>query len=256
MAQAFRKQAEANKAIDRANQFRVDIGAIKGDPSPQKLSELYLKYPEYGDDLDRVSKNMAAADRRTYGSILQKAIVAKQRGAPAEEIAAIYAEGSNAALNSGRNDVAERFNAAAEFAKNPSLDDDFAARSLLNQFDPEGYKVIYEQQKEPFIVSNGVAFLRAPLVRLGKDVERLMGGTMTAEQFNGIYGPGKAEGYIKTGTIDVAPSYHAPTQSDIDNLKSGKISPDVFNRVFGPNSSSQYVGGQTGAPATPSGNFP
>lgn len=261
-AQQFRQnrlQAEAQQAkldeIARAKQFTIDVAEAKKDPSGEALNALYDKYPEYGSELKTASDRMDAADKKTYSLFLNRAISAKQRGASSDEIAAIYTEGAATAKNSGRNDIAEKFEAAAIMAKSPAADDDFAARSLLNQFDPDGYKVLYENNKEPFIISNGVAFLRAPLERLGADTEKLMNGTMTAEQYDSVWGEGKASKYMKTGSIDVAPAYHAPTQSDIDNAKAGKISADIFNRVFGPNAFNQYVGGQTGAPA-PSGNFP
>lgn len=261
MAQQFRQQkmaAEAQQAkldaATRARQYTTDVAAIKDNPSPQALNDLYLKYPEYGDDLKRISGVLNEQDKQTYGTILRRAIIAKQQGKSADEIAGIYAEGATIAKNANRNDIAQNFDAASIMAKNPAADDDFAARSLLNQFDPDGYKVLYENKKEPFIISNGVAFLRAPLERLGADTEKLMNGSMTAEQYDSVWGEGKAAKYMKTGSVDVAPAYHAPTQSDIDNAKAGKISADIFNRIFGPNAFNQYVGGQTGTPA-PSGNF-
>jgi hypothetical protein len=252
MAQAFRKQAAQNESLERAKQFQADLTAIKDDPSPQNLTSLYAKYPDFGTDLDRISKSMGEADKRTYGTILQRAIIAKQGKASPEEIAAIYTEGATAAQNSGKTDVAERFKAAASFATNPQMDDDFAARSLLNQFLPDDYKIIYEQEKEPFIISEGAAFLRGPLMRLAKDVERLAAGDITSQAFDSTWGEGKASQYIQTGKVEVNPDFDVPTQADIDMLKAGKISPAVFNQAFGPKAADKYIGGQT---AAPSGTF-
>lgn len=262
MAQQLRQQklaAEAQQAkLDaaaRAKQFAIDVAAVQKDPSPQALNDLYTRYgTDYGTELDAVSKRLDERDKRTYSTFLSRAIDAKSKGASAEQVAAIYQEGAIAAKNSGREDIAQKFDAASNMAKDPNLNDDFAARSLLHKFDPDGYKVLYENE-EPFVINNGVAFLKGPLRRLANDTEKLMNGSMAAEQYDSIYGEGKAAKYIKTGSIDVAPAYHAPTQSDIDNAKAGKISADIFNRIFGPNAFNQYVGGQTSAPA-PSGNFP
>lgn len=263
MAQQLRQQklaAEAqqlkNEAAERARRFAIDVAEVQKDPSPGALDKLYSDYgADYGSELDAVAKRLDEKDKRTYSSILNRAIAAKQNGATADDVATIYQEGATFAKNSGRDDIAQNFEQASIIAKSPVANDDFAARSLLNKFDPEGYKVLYENKKDPFIISNGVAFLRAPLERLGADTEKLMNGSMTAEQYNSVWGKDKAEKYIKTGTVDVAPAYNAPTQADIDNAKAGKISAGIFNRIFGPNAFNQYVGGQTGAPA-PSGNFP
>lgn len=151
MAQQLRQQklaAEAQQAkldaVARAKQFSIDVAAVQKDPSSQALNDLYDKYgTDFGAELDAVSKRLDEKDKRTYSTFLSRAIDAKSRGASAEEVAAIYQEGAIAAKNSGREDIAQKFDAASNMAKDPNLNDDFAARSLLNKFDPDGYKVLY-----------------------------------------------------------------------------------------------------------------
>lgn len=245
---AARVAAEQAK-IERARQFAVRAQDVAKDPSPEKLSALYADFTEYGADIDRFAKNLNEADKRTYGSILQNAIIAKDAGKTDEEISLIYKKGAETARNSNRLDIAEKFDAAAQMAMIPDMDDNFAARSLLNRFDPEGYKVLYENKKEPFIISNGMAFLRAPLERLGADTEKLMNGSMTAEQYDSVWGAGKAEKYIKTGTVDVAPTIPRPkNKEEFDKLPPGIefIAPDGVKR---------RKPGQGGQTETPSGTF-
>jgi hypothetical protein len=140
---AARAAAAAEQAkFDQARNFSLEAQEVAKNPTPEKLSALYAKYPLFGADLDRFSKSLASNDRRTYGSTLNDAIIAKDSGKTPEEVAAIYTRGAEAAKNSNRTDIAEKFEAAAKMALNASMDDNFAARSLYNAIDPEGYKLI------------------------------------------------------------------------------------------------------------------
>lgn len=136
-------QAEQDK-VDRARSFSLRAQQVAKDPKPENLSALYAEFPEYGQDLDRFSKRLAANDRTTYGTLLSDAIIAKDLGKTPEEIAAIYTKGAEAARNSQRTDIAEQFDFAAQLARSPSADDNFAARSLLFKIDPDGYKLLEE----------------------------------------------------------------------------------------------------------------
>lgn len=140
---AARASAAAEQAkVDQTRNFSLEAQEVAKNPTPEKLSALYAKYPLYGADLDRFSKSLASNDRRTYGSTLNDAIIAKDSGKTPEEVASIYTRGAEAARNSNRIDIAEKFDAAAKIALNSSMDDNFAARSLYNAIDPEGYKLI------------------------------------------------------------------------------------------------------------------
>jgi len=140
---AARASAAAEQAkVDQTRNFTLEAQEVAKNPTPEKLSALYAKYPLYGADLDRFSKSLASNDRRTYGSTLNDAIIAKDSGKTPEEVASIYTRGAEAARNSNRIDIAEKFDAAAKMALNSSMNDNFAARSLYNAIDPEGYKLI------------------------------------------------------------------------------------------------------------------
>jgi len=136
-------QAEQDK-VNRARNFSLRAQQVAKDPKPENLSALYAEFPEYGADLDRFGKQLAANDRTTYGTILSDAIIAKDLGKTPEEIAAIYTKGAEAARNSQRIDIADKFDFAAQLARSPSADDNFAARSLLFKIDPDGYKLLEE----------------------------------------------------------------------------------------------------------------
>jgi hypothetical protein len=142
---AARAAAQADQAkVDRARSFSLRAQQVAKDPRPENLSALYAEFPDYGADLDRFGKQLAANDRTTYGTILSDAIIAKDLGKTPEEIAAIYTKGAEAARNSQRTDIAEKFDFAAQLARSPSADDNFAARSLLFKIDPDGYKLLEE----------------------------------------------------------------------------------------------------------------
>ena len=152
--QSYQNQQKANAAnaaaaaeqakIDDAKNFSIRAGQVAQNPTAENLTKLYADFPLYGQDLDRFSKRLAANDRTTYGTLLSDAIIAKDLGKTPEEIAAIYTKGAEAARNSQRTDIAEQFDFAAQLARSPNADDNFAARSLLFKIDPDGYKLLEE----------------------------------------------------------------------------------------------------------------
>lgn len=229
---AARAAAEASaradqEKIDRARSFTTRAQEVAKDPSPEKLSALYADFTEYGADIDRFSKSLGEADKRTYGTILQRAIIAKDNGQNDQQIASIYTQGAEAARASNRPDIAERFDDAAKLALNPNMDDNFAARSLMNKFDPEGYKVAYEQKSYESIPGIGIV--------LKSDIQKAVNAAKTAG----------------SQTVDVQAVI---PQDAVADLKAGKVSPAAFDSVFGKGAANKtlQVGGQT---ATPSGNF-
>lgn len=226
---AARAAAAADQAkVDRARNFSLEAQAIVKDPSPSNLSALYAKYPEYGADLDRFSKNLGEADKRTYGTILQRAIIAKDSGQNDQEVSAIYTAGAESARNSNRPDIAEKFDAAAKMALSPNMDDNFAARSLLNTFDPDGYKIAYEQKDYENVPGIGIV--------LKSDIRKAVDAAQT------------------TGSPTVDVQAVIPEDAAAD-LKAGKVSPAAFDSVFGKGAANKTLqaGGQTGT--APSGNF-
>jgi hypothetical protein len=226
---AARAAAAADQAkVDRARNFSLEAQAIVKDPSPSNLSSLYAKYPEYGADLDRFSKNLGEADKRTYGTILQRAIIAKDSGQNDQEVSAIYTAGAESARNSNRPDIAEKFDAAAKMALSPNMDDNFAARSLLNTFDPDGYKIAYEQKDYENVPGIGIV--------LKSDIRKAVDAAQT------------------TGSQTVDVQAVIPEDAAAD-LKAGKVSPAAFDSVFGKGAANKTLqaGGQTGT--APSGNF-
>lgn len=220
--------AASQAKIDRAKNFTLRAQEVAKDPSPEKLSSLYADFTEYGADIDRFSKSLGEADKRTYGTILQRAIIAKDNGNNDQEVSAIYTAGAEAARSSNRTDIAEKFDAAAKMALSPNMDDNFAARSLLNQFDPEGYKIAYERKEYEAIPNIGIV--------LKSDIQKAVAAA-------------KAAG---SQTVDVQAVI---PQDAVVDLKSGKVSPAAFDSVFGKGAANKTLqtGGQTGL--APSGNF-
>lgn len=261
MAQKLREnklQAEAQQAkldaVADAKRFSIAAQEVMKDPSPEAIDKLYSDHPTFGAEISDLSKRVDARDQRTYGSILKDAIVAKQRGASPVEISEIYKRGAAVAASSNRPDLENNFLQAAQMVTNDNVEDDFAARSLMRKFDPEGYKILYENQKDPFFAAGDKVYLRGPIMRLARDTEALASGKITDEQYDSTWGKGSANQYKTTGAVNAPKSYDVPTQKDIDDLSAGRISPGIFNQAFGPNAANYYKGGQTGS-TTPSGTF-
>ena len=225
---AAEASARADQAkIDEANNFSIRAKEVAKDPSPKNLSDLYADFPTYSAGINAFKASLSDAKKSTYGSILQNAIIAKDLGKTPEEIAEIYTKGAEAARNSNLPDIAEKFDFAAQLARSPNADDNFAAKSLLNAIDPDAYKVAYERSNITVI-------------------------------------PGK--GYVLNSEIDAAvaaarkagsPNAEIPIAIPLDavaDLKAGRVTPAAFDRAFGPGASNKAlsVGGQT---ETPSGNF-
>lgn len=136
---------KAEAAAQRAQLFRQRLTELQNNPSPDQIDKLYFEFPEMKEQLDVFSTRVSARDKRTYGDFARRAIIARQGGASNEEVAKIYQEGADIAQKSGRNDLAAQFLDASKTAANPVGSDDLAARMLMYQVDPDGYKVIYEQ---------------------------------------------------------------------------------------------------------------
>ena len=227
-AQADRARARADQAkIDEANNFRIRAQEVAKDPSPEKLSELYASFPTYGVDIDRFSKSLGEADKRTYGTILQRAIIAKDNGQNDQQISAIYAQGAEAAKASNRPDIAEKFEAASKMALSPDMNDNFAARSLLNQFDPDAYKVAYEQKSYENIAGIGIV--------LKSTIQKAINEAKEAGR----------------PTVDVQAII---PEAAVKKLREGAVTPGAFDSIFGRGAANKTLqaGGQTGQP---SGNF-
>lgn len=226
---AAEAEAAANQAkINEAKNFSIRAKEVAKDPSPEKLSALYADFPTYSAGINAFKVSLSDAKKTTYGSILQNAIIAKDLGKTPEEIALIYTKGAEAARNSNSPDIAEKFDFAAQLARSPNADDNFAAKSLLNAIDPDAYKVAYERSNITVI-------------------------------------PGK--GYVLNSEIDAAvaaarkagsPNAEIPIAIPLDavaELKAGTVTPAAFDRIFGPGAANKTLqaGGQTGT--APSGNF-
>lgn len=151
IGQAFKQQeaakAQAQRGQERAQVFQQRVAQLRDNPSPAAIDALYFDFPEMKEQLDIFSARIGDADKRTYGDIARRAIIARQAGAGDAEVAKIYEEGKIAAQRAGRNDLVAQFDAAAKTAANPAGNDDLAARLLLKTFDPENYDVIYKQSE-------------------------------------------------------------------------------------------------------------
>jgi hypothetical protein len=255
-ADAARASAAAEQAkIDQARNFSLEAQEVAKNPTSEKLSALYAKYPLYGADLDRFSKSLASNDRRTYGSILQDAIIAKDGNKTPEEVAAIYTRGAEAAINSNRPEIAERFVEAAKLARNPNMNDNFAARSLYNFIDPEGYKLVEDSavKLDTSLIKNLVAEGYVPGTEEFKAALKAERMKITTTLPGGGYFSGSPEtltailsGQPLPSNVQKGPPRQPTTKEEFDKLPPGAIfiDPNGVTR--------QKPGGQT---AAPSGNF-
>ena len=247
-------QAEQDK-VNRARNFSLKAQQVAKDPKPENLSALYAEFPEYGADLDRFGKQLAANDRTTYGTILSDAIIAKDLGKTPEEIAAIYAKGAEAARNSQRTNIAEQFDFAAKLALNPGADDNFAARSLLFKIDPDSYKLLEEGKVklDTATIKNLEAEGFVPGTPEFKEAMKRERTKVTTTLPGGGFYSGSEEGLTRIlggqpapANVQKGPPRQPTTKEEFDTLPPGAIfiDPNGVTR--------EKPGGQT---ATPSGDF-
>ncbi len=249
-------QAEQDK-VDRARNFSLKAQQVAKDPKPENLSALYAEFPEYGADLDRFSKSLGENDKRTFGTIFQEAIIAKRSGKTPEEVAAIYANGAEAAKNSNRPDLVEKFSVAKDIAMNKDMNDDFTARSYLFRIDPDAYKMIQESEvkldtatikeleAEGFV--RGTPEFREALKRERTKVTTTLPG-------GGFYS-GSEEGLARIlggqpapTNVQKGPPRQPTTKEEYDKLPVGAL-------YIAPNGETYEKLGTGGQTATPSGNF-
>jgi hypothetical protein len=224
---AAEASARADQAkIDEANNFSRRAKEVEKDPSPTNISALYADFPTYSAGINAFAKSLSEADRRTYGTILQRAILAKDNKQNDQQISAIYTQGANAARESNRPDLAEKFDFAAQLALSPNMNDNFAARSLLNEVDKDAYKIAYEQRGFT-ITPQGVV--------LNSDIDAAVAAAREAGSPN----------------VDVP---IAIPEAAVTRLKNGAVTPAMFDSIFGQGAANRTLqaGGQT---AAPSGNF-
>lgn len=247
-------QAEQEK-VNRAKNFSLKAQQVAKDPKPENLSALYAEFPEYGSDIDRFAKSLGENDKRTFGTIFQEAIIAKRNGSSPEEIAAIYSRGAEAAKNSNRSDLAEKFSIAKDIAMNKDMNDDFTARSYLFRIDPDAYKMIQESEvkldtatiknlEAEGFVPGTPEFKEAMKRERTKVTTTLPGGGFysgSEEGLNRILGGQPAPTNVQKG-----PPRQPTTKEEFDKLPPGAIfiDPNGVTR--------EKPGGQT---ATPSGDF-
>ena len=254
---AARASAAAEQAkFDQARNFSLEAQEVAKNPTPEKLSALYAKYPLYGADLDRFSKSLASNDRRTYGTILNDAIIAKDSDKTPEEVAGIYTKGAEAARNSNRPDIADKFDAAAKMALNPNMNDNFAARSLYNVIDPEGYKLIVDSavKLDTSTVKNLIAEGFVPGTQEFKDALKRERTKVTTTLPGGGYYSGSEDGLTRIlggqplpSNVQKGPPRQPTTKEEFDKLPPGAIfiDPNGVTR--------EKPGGQTST--TQSGDF-
>lgn len=255
---AARAAAQADQAkVDRARSFSLRAQQVAKDPRPENLSALYAEFPDYGADLDRFGKQLAANDRTTYGTILSDAIIAKDLGKTPEEISAIYTKGAEAARNSQRTDIAEKFDFAAQLARSPSADDNFAARSLLFKIDPDGYKLLEEGKVklDTATIKNLEAEGFVPGTPEFKEAMKRERTKITTTLPGGGFYSGSEEGLTAilggqpaTTNVQKGPPRQPTTKEEYEKLPIGAF----YTAPNGQTYEKLGTGGQT---ATPSGNF-
>lgn len=270
IGQAFRQQeaqkAQAQQARERAQIFQQRVAQLRDNPSPAAIDSLYFDFPEMKEQLDVFSARIGDADKRTYGDVARRAIVARKMGLGDAEVAKIYEEGKLAAERAGRTDLVKQFEDAAMVAANPQGGDDIAARLLLNRLDPEGYKVIFGDgaQLDKDYELNVRLFGKEQADQMRK-AEQLAKGFVTATGPAGTtyqWAPSIIPAAAATSATTPPPSGSAArTFNNVKVLPADLRAGDIVNGqeyLGGPTNvatSWKKAGGQTGG-KTPSGNFP
>jgi hypothetical protein len=221
-AQRARAEAERDKQMRLAN-FSTELSSWAKNPTPDGWSQLLAKYPDYQQEIMAAQKGADAIERPLMRKLAGDALMAHRNKNPQLVISLIderiKAVSDSPALVKKLEDMKYGYQTTSS---NPEWQE-ASIVALLAQ-DEEGSRIYDKAYKltEPFIVDGGKAYLRGPLLRLGRDVEALMAGTLTTEQFDSTWGKGKGQQYITTGVIDVTPDIPQPTtQAGYDALPPG-----------------------------------
>jgi hypothetical protein len=113
---------------------------VRSNPTPQNIADFYLQFPEMKQQFDAYRETLAEGDKVTLEGAAREAIVANQQGKSAAEVFARYAE---AAENSRRPDLAQKFRDAQQTAEMSPEAADTTARMFFEALNPAGYKELF-----------------------------------------------------------------------------------------------------------------
>jgi hypothetical protein len=121
IGQAQRQQQEAQqqqqldrqRAAQQAQQMQSDLQDYTTAPTPQKLANLYLRYPSMKESLNAYTQTLSDADKKTTTEFATQAFGLNRSGKP-EAVLSLFDRYISGAEASGRTDIARAMQAAKE----------------------------------------------------------------------------------------------------------------------------------------------
>lgn len=105
--QAKREQAlEKQRIAEQSRQMQADLTDYTTAPTPQKLANLYLRYPAMKESLDTYTQTLSDADKRTTTQFATRAFGLNRSG-KTEDVISLFDTYIQAANESGRPDMAK-----------------------------------------------------------------------------------------------------------------------------------------------------
>jgi hypothetical protein len=144
MVQGIRNMQMQNEEMQskqlRQQALQEALTNVRSNPTPQNIADFYLQFPEMKQQFDAYRETLAEGDKVTLEGAAREAIVANQQGRSAAEVFARYAE---AAENSRRPDLAQKFRDAQQTAEMSPEAADTTARMFFEALNPAGYKELF-----------------------------------------------------------------------------------------------------------------
>lgn len=156
--QAAQQQAEMQMQQQAARQrdLQQAVQDLRRDPSPERIAEFGLMFPEMKEQMDSYFSTLSDAKKATQIEATQRAVLAARTGG---DVAAVFDEYATAAENARDFETAKEFRDAAEFARqNPEAAAE-SARIRLAFTDQDAYKAVYASE-DPTAFQKDFAFIK------------------------------------------------------------------------------------------------
>lgn len=256
-AEIEQKKLERQRADQQAQQMQSDLQDYTTAPTPQKLANLYLRYPAMKESLNAYSQTLSDADKKTTTEFATQAFGLNRSG-KTEDLMGLFDRYIAASENS-RPELTRIFKDAKDTI---SKIDDPAARealigSVLANTGKEGldlYDKVYKQptpEDTPFIKE----LLAEGLERGSAEFQQALEDKRNRDAFIAVPGVGlfdrdKVNAAAKKGATTISPQI---PQAMIDMLRKNPETKGQFDERYGtpenPNPSNRILGGQTGKPS-------
>lgn len=155
--QAAQQQAQMQmqQQAERQRNLQQAVQDLRTDPSPERIAEFGLMFPEMKEQMDSYFSTLSDAKKATQTEATQRAVLAARTGG---DVAAVFDEYATAAENARDFETAKEFRDAAAFARqNPEAAAE-SARIRLAFTDPESYKAVYASE-DPTAFQKDFAFI-------------------------------------------------------------------------------------------------